>query len=443
MRPHHILLALCGLLWLPVAGAAMPEIQHWTTANGARVYFVATPVLPIVDLSVVFDAGSARDGNKPGLAALTNSLLTDGTKALDAGEIARRFERYGARVATGNGRDTASLTLRSLSASENLQPTLANLVKVLDGPAFPEAALERRRKQMLIGLREAQQDPDSIAERAFAQALFGDHPYANLPEGTATGVKAITRDDVLAFHERYYVAANAVIAIVGDLQRSQAESIARQLAGTLQPGSAAPALPPVPDLKTAKLIRRPFDSSQTHILIGEPAISRKSQDYVPLYIANHVLGGNGLVSLLADQMREQRGLSYNTSSHLVSAAQRGWFELASQVRNDKLDEALRVLQETLQSYAASGPSEQRLAAAKRNITGSFPLRLDSNQEILDHVAMIGFYRLPLDYLQSFLKQVDGASRQEVHKAFQDHIDPTRMVTVLVGPKAAIGGAPAD
>src|SRR5699024_5224534 len=112
-------------------------------------------------------------------AALTRRLLTDGTKNLDAGEIARRFERYGARVTTDNSRDTARLTLRSLSAPENLQPTLANLVKVLEGPTFPEAAFKRRREQMLIGLRQQQQDPDSIAARAFMQGLFGDHPYAN------------------------------------------------------------------------------------------------------------------------------------------------------------------------------------------------------------------------------------------------------------------------
>lgn len=443
MKPQHIILALWGLFSLPAAaGAAMPEIQHWTTANGARVYFVATPVLPIVDLSLIFDAGSARDGDKPGLAALTGHLLTDGTKRLDAGEIARQFERYGARVATDNGRDTASLALRSLSAPESLQPTLANLVKVLGEPTFPAAAFKQRREQMLIDLRQQQEDPDSIAERAFMQALFGDHPYASPPEGTAEGVKGITRDDVIAFHNRYYVAANAVIAIVGDLQRSQAESIANQLAGALKRGSAAPALPPVPELKAAKLIRRPFDSSQTHILIGEPAISRKSPDYIPLYIANHIFGGNGLVSLLADQMREQRGLSYNTSSYLVSAAQRGWFELGSQVRNDKLEEALRVLGDTLRSYTASGPTEQRLEAAQRNITGSFPLSLDSNQKILDHVAMIGFYQLPLDYLQTFEKGVASASLQEVHKAFQEHIDPSRMVTVLVGPKAVIDSASA-
>ncbi|HET8700944.1 MAG TPA: pitrilysin family protein [Nitrococcus sp.] len=442
MKPHHIILALCGVLSLPAA-AAMPQIQHWTTANGARVYFVATSALPIVDLSLIFDAGSARDGDKPGLAALTSSLLTDGTKELDAGEIARRFEHYGARVVTDNGRDTASLALRSLSAPENLQPTLANLVKVLGGPTFPEAAFKRCREQMSVALRQEQQDPDSIAERAFAQALFGNHPYANLPQGTADGVERITRDDVLAFHARYYAAANLVIAIVGDLQRAQAESIAARLAGALNRGSAAPALPPVPDLKAAKLVRRPFDSSQTHILIGQPAISRKNPEFIPLYIANHILGGDGLVSLLAEQMREQRGLSYNTSSGLVSAAQRGWFELASQVRNDKLEEALRVLRHTLQSYAASGPTEAQLTAAKRNITGSFPLRLDSNQEILDHIAMIGFYQLPLDYLQTFQQQVASASRQEVHKAFQANIDPSRLVTVLVGPKTVIGGVLAD
>lgn len=443
MKARFIMLVLCGLFALPAARAAMPEIQHWTTASGTRVYFVATSVLPIVDLSLVFDAGAARDGNKPGLAALTSRLLTDGTAELDAGAIARRFERYGARVATDNSRDTARLTVRSLSAPENLQPTLDHLIEVLSKPVFPAASLERRRAQALVGLRQAQQSPGRVAERAFAQALFGDHPYANLPQGSISGVQTISRDDVQAFHDRYYVAANAIIAIVGDLQRPQAESIATRLAQALKRGSAAPALPPVPDLKKAKIVRRPFDSSQTHILIGEPAISRSNPDFMPLYVANHVLGGSGLVSLLADRMRAQRGLSYSTSSTLITAAQRGWFELASSVRNDKLDESLRVLRKTLQRYAASGPSRQRLEAAKRNITGSFPLRLDSNQDILAHMVMIGFYRLPLDYLQTFPKRVEAVSQPQTQQAFQGHVDPSQMVTVLVGPKAVIGDVSAD
>ncbi|EAR22313.1 M16 family metallopeptidase [Nitrococcus mobilis] len=443
MKARFIILVLCGLLALPAARAAMPEIQHWTTASGTRVYFVATSVLPIVDLSLVFDAGAARDGNKSGLAALTSRLLTDGTAELDAGAIARRFERYGARVATDNSRDTARLTVRSLSASENLQPTLDHLIEVLSNPTFPAAALERRRAQALVGLRQAQQNPGRVAERAFAQALFGDHPYANLSQGNISGVQAVTRDDVQAFHDRYYVAANAIIAIVGDLQRPQAESIATRLAQALKPGSAAPALPPVPDLKRAKIVRRSFDSSQTHILIGAPAISRTNSHYIPLYVANHVLGGSGLVSVLADEMRAQRGLSYSTSSTLITAAQRGWFELASSVRNDKLDESLQVLRNILQRYAASGPSRQRLEAAKRNITGSFPLRLDSNQDILAHIVMIGFYGLPLDYLQTFPKRVEAVSQPQTRQAFQAHVDPSHMVTVLVGPKAVIGDVSTD
>lgn len=444
MRLHSIMLAVVGMLMLPVvATATMPRIQHWTTGNGAQVYFVATSTLPIVDLRLVFDAGSARDGDTPGLAALTSSLLTEGTKERSAGEIARRFERYGAQVSTNSSRDTANLTLRSLSARENLQPTLTNLVHVLSAASFPLAAFERRREQMLVNLRQQQQDPDSIAERAFAHALFGKHPYANPPEGTTEGVRSITRDEVVAFHRRYYVAANAVIAMIGDLDRAQAEAIAQRISGSLPRGTRAPALPPVPELTVAKVVRKPFDSSQTHILIGETAISRTSPDYVPLYVANHVLGGNGLVSLLAEHMREKRGLSYNTSSYLVAAAQQGWFVLGSQVRNDQLDEALRVLRDTLQSFAVSGPSPQRLEAAKLNITGSFPLSLDSNREILSHVAMIGFYQLPLDYLQNFRKRVAGIARPTVLEAIQHHIDPRRTVTVLVGPKAVIDAAPAD
>jgi zinc protease len=194
---------------------------------------------------------------------------------------------------------------------------------------------------------------------------------------------------------------------------------------------------------SARTVRVPFDSSQTHVLIGQPVIARGDPDYYPLYVANQVLGGGGLVSVLAKEMREKRGLSYSTYSAFMPAARKGRFELGTQVRNSALGEARKVLTDTLASFRKNGPTEQQLQEAKQNITGSFPLNLDSNRELVRYVAMIGFYGLPLDYLDKFRDRIETLTRQQVADAFRRRVDPARMVTVLVGPADVIADKGSD
>lgn len=429
---NKVIPALAALAWTGTA-SALPEIEHWQTDSGAEVYFVAAESLPIVDVRLTFDAGGARDGDKPGLARLTNELVTAGTEELDAGAIARRFEARGARINNSSKQDMAYLHLRSLSEPDKLDPSLALFKRVLANAAFPEADLERTRQQMLVGLRRALQDPGEIAERRLTAAMYGEHPYATPASGTEAGLKAITRDDVKRFYEDYYTARNMVVAIVGDLSRERAETLATALADARPTGQAAPALPPVKANEPREPIRVDFDSQQTHILLGQPAVERGASDWQALYVANHILGGSGLTSRLTKQMREERGLSYSTQSYFAPAARKGRFVVKTQVRNDKRDEALSVLQQSLKQYRSDGPTEDELTSAKRNITGSFPLNLDSNRDILGYVAMIGFYDLPLDYLATFRDQVEAVSLEDVRRAFRNHVDPASLTTVLVGP----------
>lgn len=432
---------LLTVLALLLATAAVPaqelDIQRWRTAAGTEVLFVPRDELPIVDLRVVFDAGSARDGAQPGLARLVSNLLLEGTGALSAGEIARRFERYGARVSTDSGRDTASVSLRALSDPERLDPVVAHLAEVLAGARFPADALERARQRMLVGLRQAQASPSAVAERAFAEAIYGDHPYASPPEGTAASVRTLDRERVRAFHRRYYAAANATIAIVGDLDRAAAEAMAARLSAALPAGERAEPLPQVSLPQAARTVRIPFDSAQTHVIMGHPSVARGDEAYYPLYLANHVLGGGGLVSMLAERLREQRGLSYSSASSLTAGARRGRFEMSTQVRNEALTEALAVMRDTLAELREEGPDPERLEAARRNITGSFPLQLDSNRDLLGYVATIGFHDLPEDYLGRFVRRIEVLEAETVVAALREHIHPERMVTVLVGPQDVI------
>ena len=431
------LLAVTLLVGLGMQSAeAGLTIQHWTTANGARVYFVQAPELPIVDVRAVFDAGSAKDDGKGGVALLTNGLLGSGAGDLNADQIADRFEGVGAQFSSDSQRDMAIVSLRSLTTDNNLlDPALDTLALVLTQPSFPASDFERERRRMLIALRGEQESPEALAQKAFFRAVYGDHPYAAPPLGTEETVKALTRDEVMAFYKRYYVARNATIAIVGALDRKGAERLAERIVGKLPEGSAAAIVPPVKPLAEAKAEHIDFPSEQTHVLTGQPGVTREDPDYFPLYVGNHILGGSGLVSRISDEVREKRGLSYSAYSYFMPMRAQGPFIAGLQTRNSQAEQALTVLRNVLSDFIEKGPTNAELVAAKKNITGGFPLRLDSNGKIVENLAVIGFYKLPLDYLDTFNQKVDAVTTQQIRDAFKRRIGPERMVTVKVGGAA--------
>ncbi len=413
-------------------GQAETHIQHWLTSNGARVYFVHAPELPMLDVRVVFDAGSARDNGQPGVALLANGLMDQGAGDLDADAIARNLEGLGARMSNGSARDMAWLTLRSLSEPQLLQPALEVFTKVLSQPRYAAGDFERERQRLLVGLQQEDQQPGEVAEKAFYRALYGDHPYASPESGTQASVRKLQREDLQAFYRQYYVARNAVVALVGDIDRAAAERIAEQLTGGLASGEPAAPLPEVPSLTAPVTERITHSSTQSTVLMGEPGMTRTDPDYFILYVGNHVLGGGGLVSRISEEVREKRGLSYSAYSYFLPMGRKGPFQLGLQTRNDQTDDALQVLRDTLERYREEGPTEEELLAAKRNITGGYPLRIDSNSKIVEYLAMIGFYDLPLDYLDSFNSRVEAVTREQVRDAFQRRVHPDRMATIVVG-----------
>ena len=409
-----------------------PEIQSWKTQNGARVLFVPAPDLPMVDVRVVFDAGSARDGDKPGLSQLTNALLTEGAGEWDADQVAQRMDSVGASMGSGAMRDMAWVSLRTLTQEHAFDTSVATLARILDSPTFPATALERNRQMMLAGLQREEQSPAGVVKKRFMQEVFGTHPYAVHSGGTKESLAAMTREDVLAQYRRFYVAGNATISIVGALDRKQAEELAMRLVGGMQAGAAAPPLPAVAGLQQGSEQHIPFPSSQSHILLGQPGMRRGDPDYFALYVGNHILGGSGLVSLLSDEVREKRGLSYSVYSYFSPMRADGPFILGAQTKNQQAGEALKVMRQTLADYIQRGPSDQELEAAKQNITGGFPLNIASNGKIVEYISMIGFYGLPLDYLDAFVGRINALTKEQIRDAFQRRVHPERFVTVVVG-----------
>ncbi len=423
------------LLLVPTVGWASPDIQHWTLKNGVRVLFVESHEIPMVRVRLVFDAGSARDEpGKGGQAMLTNQLLSEGTAKMDGDAVARKLEGMGANIENSVDRDMATFGIRSLSKRELLDPAMETLKQLVLAPAFPKTSLERERGRVLVGLAQQAQSPEDVTGRAFFGALYGNHPYAHDPSGTATTIRSLTRADLVDFHKRYYVGSNAVLVMVGDLKKRQAHRIAREVAGALPRGESAPALPPAPELSVPVQRDIVFPSTQTHVLVGAPGDHRGDPDYFPLYVGNYILGGGGLVSRLSSEVREKRGLSYSVYSYFYPLRVNGPFITGLQTRTKQYPRALRVLRDTLATFVRQGPTEAELKAAKQHITGGFPLRIDTSDKIAGYLAVIGFYHLPLTYLDDFNHKVNAVTVAEIRDAFQRRIHPKRMVTVTVGAK---------
>lgn len=432
-----VLALILGLLG--TVANAIPVIQTWSTSNGARVLLVSTPDLPIVDVRVAFDAGAARDDTTPGLAKFTNGLLFDGIAGMDAQAIASGFERLGAEYGAMAERDMAVVSLRSLADRPLLDPAVDLLAKVLAGAQFPETAVARGRRTLEVALAQEREQPGEIASRAFYQAAYRSHPYANWPDGEPEALPLLTRDAAGAFYRRYYVARNAVVALVGDLDRPAAQALAEHLLVGLPAGEQAAALPAVLPLGQAGNERIHHPSAQAHILLGAPVLTRDDPDYFPLVVGNHVLGGSALVSRISNVIREQRGLAYSAYSYFMPMRAAGPFVMGLQTRGDQAGEATALLRQTLDEFVTEGPTAAELDAAKRNLTGGFPLRLDSNKDIVEYLAMLGFYRLPLDWLDRYVERVNAVTVEQVRDAFERRVNPEQMVLIRVGGDAGAAG----
>ncbi len=424
----RLLTAVIALLASQLALAGV-TIEHWTTANGARVYFAASPALPIVDIQVDFAAGTMFDpAGKAGLAALTHSLLDQGAGERDETAIAEQLADLGARLGGAVDNDRASISLRSLSAPDVRGPALAILRDVLQAPRFVPDIVSREQARAAASLKDALTRPDTIASRAFAEALYPVHPYGQ--QATPASISALQRADILAFHARHYTAANAAITLVGDLSRPQAEAIAEQLASALPAGQAAE-LPPAPQRPAGRHIALAHPASQAHVFLGLPAIERGHPDYFPLLVGNYTLGGGGFVSRLMKQVRDQRGYAYSVYSYFAPMRQTGPFQIGLQTKRSQAADALQLARRILADFVAHGPSADELAAAKANLTGSFPLRLDSNSKILGNVAAIGFYGLPLDYLDRYQAKIQAVTVDQIKAAFSRQVPLDHLISLTV------------
>lgn len=436
LSPNFLALGVAMLFVVGSANAAV-KIQQWQTPAGTEVYFVENHDLPILDISVNFPAGSAHDTvEKSGVAGITRYLMTLGAAGMTDEIIANKFADVGAALGGSFDADRAALSLRTLSSEREREQALSVFTQILQKPDFPEAVLTREKARIVSGLQESATQPESIASKAFMAALYGSHPYSLDDSGEVDTVTKIKRDDLQTFYQQYYGAKGAVIAIIGDLTHEQAQQLAERISAGLPASPAPAAIAAVVAPSQAKEQRIAHPASQSHILLGYTGIKRNDPDLFPLYVGNYILGGGGFVSRLTEEVREKRGLVYSVYSYFMPMAEAGPFQIGLQTKKDQADAALALVHETLDKFLKNGVTESELKAAKANIVGGFPMRIDSNKKILDYLNVIGFYKLPLNYLDEYNKKVESVTAAQIKDAFNRRLNTKNFVTVIVGdPKA--------
>ncbi len=354
---------------------------------------------------------------------------------MDENALSEAWADLGAQFGASAGPDRMGFSLRSLTEPALLARAVALAAREMAEPAFPEAVWQRERQRVLAALKESYTRPASVAGRAYAQAVYGNHPYGH--EMTEASLGRIGVADMRALHAASLVACRARISMVGAVTRQQADAIATGLLSRL-PQPPCDSLPPLPavaevaPLAGSQEKRIAFDAAQAQVLIGQPGFKRADPDYFALTVGNYILGGGGFVSRLTSEVREKRGLTYGVSSYFSPGLHAGSFTVSLQTRPDQATQAVALVREVLRDFVANGPTEAELKAARNNLTGGFALRIDSNRKLLDNIAGIAWNDLPLDYLDTWTQQVDKLTVADIKAAFARKLQPEKMITVILG-----------
>lgn len=420
---------------LPARDVKFPPYELRTLPNGLQVVVVMQTEQPAVSLRLIVRAGAAQDpAGKPGVAAMTASLLDQGTAAQTAEQLADTIDSAGGRLATGLGRDLSFARVVVMKDGLSLGTKL--LADVIRHPAFAEEELERQRKQTLSALQVSYQDPDYLANAVFDRLVYGSNPYGYPGNGTPESVQRITREDLLAFHRAYFAPNNSLLAVVGDVTVNEAMDAVTGAFGDWERRdvpSFNPVDPPEPARRVV-VVDKP-DSVQTEIRVGHLGIPRKNADYLAVDLAIKILGGEG-ANRLHRVLRTERGLTYGASAETETLKRAGEFVALTNTRSDATGEALRLIVDEFSRLRRERVSDREIEDAKAYMAGHFPITIETPDDIATQVLNALFYELPLEELQTFRQRINGVSVDDVARVAWKYVRPDRLTVVLVGNAAA-------
>ena len=421
----------------PLAAHAVrfPPYEFRTLGNGLQVIAVPHHEEPVVSVRLIVRAGPAQDPDaKPGVASLAATLLDQGTTTKSAEQIASAIDSIGGVLSTGAGADLTYIN--AIVMKDSLAFGLDLVSDVVQHPAFAPDEIERQRQQMLSGLRVSYDDPEYLANIVFDRLVYGFHPYGRPQTGTPATLGALSREDLLAFHRKWFGANNAILAVVGDVTSEEAFAGAERAFGSWARAAAdapKPAEPPTPERRLV-IIDKP-GAVQTEIRVGNLAIPRKNDDYTALDLAVKVLGGEG-ANRLHRVLRSERGLTYGASADLTAMKQTGDIEASTNTRSATTAETLRLMVDEVWRLTRDRVGDRELAGAQEYATGSFPLTIETPSQIALQILNAVFYGLDLQQLQTYRDRVNGVTVDDVQRVARAYLHPDRLTIVLVGDAAS-------
>ena len=434
---------LPGLLFaLAILMAAMPASAELTPKrteldNGVVLLTSEQRALPMISIELLIDAGARYDGGgQEGLANLAARLLTYGTKRRSALQISDALDFIGASLSTGCSENLASVSMTILK--KDLSTGLALLAEALTQSTFPQEEIERQKQSIVASLKARDEEPGDIAERRFAAALFPNSPYGRPVEGMESSVRAISQKNLREFYERYYRPNRTIMAVVGDVTAEEIDEALNQAFSSWKKGEPGgkPLVPSATGAPTS--IRVNKELTQANIIMGHEGVTRGNPDYYAIQVMNNILGGGGFSSRVVDSIRNERGLAYSVYTYFNADKSHGTFQFVMQTKNDSAREAMRIAREEIERIRRDPVSDQELNDAKDYLTGSFPLRLDTNRKVANFLAQVEFFQLGLEYPDRYGDFIRKVTREDVLRVAKRYLQPEKLITVVVGNQNKIG-----
>lgn len=422
----------------PVRRLKLPPVQKLRLANGLPVYLVELHEVPVVQVSAVARGGAGTDPlDKPGLASLAADMLDEGAGSRSALEISDELDYLGAAVSGDAGWDATAIGLHV--PVKRLEKALPILADVVQRPTFPDAELERLRKERLTELLQWRDEPRAIAAVALSRALYGvKHRYGTATLGTEESLAGFSREDLVGFHARAFRPANTALVVVGDVTAVSVQPQLETAFGRWKAADApAPAAVPAASQVSGReiwLVHRP-DSAQSEIRIGRIGPPRSTDDYFALTVMNTILGGS-FTSRLMQNLREKHGYAYGASSSFSFRLSTGPFVAAAAVQTDKTAPAVTEFFNELEAIRKT-VTEAELAKAKNYVALSFPSEVETTGDIAGKLADQYTYSLPDSWLDAFVDKIQAVTLEDVRRVADQYIEPGKVAVVVVGDRAKI------
>ena len=420
------------------------RVPTWTTgklANGAQLIVSERKGLPLISMSITFVGGTRQfeTADKVGVASFTTAMLREGTKTRDGEALALALQLLGTNVGAGVGAESGSVSFQS--TTDKFAPTLEILADMLVNPTFPAPALERLRAQRLVQLAQANAQPGSIASRVYSRVLYGaGHPFALT--ATETTVKAVTREDVVAFHSAYFKPGRAIITVVGDVNAGTVKGTLDKALAAWTAGGEKPVFkyPPPPTAKATAiyLVDKP-GAAQSVVSIGLPGPPRNTPDFMALEVMNFILGGH-FQSRLNANIREEKGYSYGVNSGFSFGKGPGPFTAGGDVVSDKTDAALVEFMKELRGIHGGRPiTDEEMTTAKDSLIQGLPDRFSTLSSIGSSILSLYLNDLPMDYYQNYPKAISAITKDDVLRVAKKYVDLDHINIVIVGDRKSIEG----